>query len=82
MEPHTPTINTSLKNIELENEGNKYNCKIHVIKQFLNISLYLDNILKYEGYIPLYKIQMQIEALISYNINEIYEEINILNKDK
>ena len=73
------TLNLSLKNIEIENEGNKYICKIQIIKDILEISLFLNNILKYEGYITLNKIQNLIVAFIDYNINEIFEEINLLN---
>jgi len=75
-------INISLKSIELENEGNKYICKIQLINEILNISLYLNNnILKYEGNITLNKIQNQIGAFDEYNINEIFEEIKILNNN-
>ena len=73
-------INLSLKLVEIENEGNKYICKIQLINEILNISLYLNNnILKYEGNIALNKIQNQIGAFNDYNINEIFEEIKILN---
>ena len=75
-------LNISLKSIEIENEGNKYICKIQLINEILNISLYLNNnILKYEGNITLNKIQNQIGAFNDYNINEIFEEINILNNN-
>ena len=75
-------LNISLKSIELENEGNKYICKIQLINEILNISVYLNNnILKYEGNITLNKIQNQIGAFNEYNINEIFEEINILNNN-
>jgi len=61
---------------------NKYICKIQIIKQILNISLYINNnILKYEVNITLNKIQNQIGAFNDYNINEIFEEINILNNN-
>ena len=33
-------INISLKSIDLENEGNKYICKIQLINEIINISLY------------------------------------------
>ena len=79
MEDSLLTSNISLKNIEIENEGNKYICKIQIIKDILEISLFLNNILKYEGYITLNKIQNSIGAFIDYNINEIFEEINLLN---
>ena len=75
-------INISLKSIEIENEGNKYLCKIQLINEILNISLYLNNnILKYEGNITINKIQNQIRAFDEYNVNEIFEEINILNNN-
>ena len=71
-----------IKSFEIENEGNKYICKIQLINEILNISLYLNNnILKYEGNITLNKIQNQIGAFNDYNINEIFEEINILNNN-
>ena len=76
-----PTPNIYLKSIEIENEGKKYNCKIQIIKELLDISLYLDNIIQYEGYISLPKIQIQISTFIDFNINEIFEEINLLNND-
>jgi len=75
-------INISLKSIEIEYEGNKYICKIQLINEILNISLYLNNnILKYEGNITINKIENQIGAFDDYNINEIFEEINILNNN-
>ena len=48
------TQNILIKSVEIENEGNKYICKIQLINEILNISLYLNNnILKYEGNIIL-----------------------------
>ena len=72
--------NISLKKLEIENEGNKYICKIHIIKELLEISLFLDNSLKYEGYISLPQIQTSI-GVIDYNINEIFEEIKLLDSN-
>jgi len=75
-------VNLSLKTIEIENEGNKYICKIQLIKEILNISIYINNnILKYEGDIALNKIQNQIGAFNEYNMNDILEDINILNNN-
>ena len=70
-----------LKVIEINEGGIIYKCKIETFKNFIQILLYSDNILKYQGNIHISKIQTQIYALADYNINEIYEEINILNKD-
>ena len=75
-------INISLKSIEIEDVGNKYICKIQLINEILNISIYLNNnILKYESNITLNKIQNQIGAFNDYNLDEIFEEINILNNN-
>ena len=79
MEAPIPTPNLSIKNIEIEFEGKKFICKIQTIKDFLSISL--DNSLKYEGYINATKIQNQIGAFNNYNIDEIFEEINLLEND-
>ena len=43
------------------------------------VSLYINNEIKYEGNISLPRIQIQISTFINYNINDIFEEINILN---
>ena len=76
----------NIKTIEIK-EGenkykwNKYKCQIQIIKNFIQVSLYIDNILKSQGNIHISKIQYQIYALADYTINEIFEEINILNND-
>ena len=69
-----------IKSIEIENEGNKYICKIQIIKGILNVSIYINNTI-YEGNIKLNNIQNQIEVFNDYNIDEIFKEINILNKN-
>ena len=80
LEAPLPTFNpkTSIKDIEIENEGKKFNLKAQIIKEFLHISLLLDKKLIYEGYISLVKIQTKI-GIIEHNINENFGEINILN---
>ena len=80
MEQSKLAQNIFIKSVEIENEGNKFICKIQIINQILNISIY-NNILKYEGNITLNKIQNQFGAFNDYNINEIFEEINILNNN-
>ena len=69
-----------IKSIEIENEGNKYICNIQIIKEMLNISININNNI-YEGNIILNKIKNEIETFNDYNINEIFEEINILKKN-
>ena len=73
------TPNIRIKTIEINNEGNKYKCQIQIIKNFIVVSLYINNEIKYEGNISLPRIQIQISTFINYNINDIFEEINILN---
>jgi len=56
--------------------------RILLVEVIYYISLYInDNILKYEGNITINKIQNQIGTFNDYNINEIFEEINILNNN-
>ena len=73
-------MSSIIKSIEIENEGNKYICNIQIIKEILNISININNNI-YEGNIKLNKIKNEIETFNDYNINEIFEEINILNKN-
>ena len=56
--------------------------RILLIYVIYYISLYINNnTLKYEGNITINKIQNHIGAFNDYNINEIFEEINILNNN-
>ena len=73
------TPNMKMKTLEINNEGNKYKCQLQIIKNFIVVSLYINNEIKYEGNISLPRIQIQISTFINYNINDIFEEINILN---
>ena len=75
------TPNLNIKTFEIKEGENNYKCQIQIIKNFLQVSIYLDNKLKYEGNISLQKIQNQVILFSYYNINEIYEEINLLNVD-
>ena len=77
----TPFINPNMpfKPKEINYEGKKFICKIELIEQLIQINLFLDNKLKYKGYIFLEKIQTQIKAFFYYNLHEIYVEINQLN---
>ena len=81
MEAPFITLENPLKSIEINNEGNKYTCKIELIGELIQTNLFLDNKLKFKGNIFLEKIQSQIKAFFDYNINEIFEEINQLNFD-
>ena len=81
MEEISLTPNISIKTLELNEGGNNYKCQIQTIKDFLQVSLFIGDILKQEGTIHLSKIQNQVNAFNDYNINEIFEEINLLNKE-
>ena len=70
----------SIKSIEIENEGNKYDCNIQIINEILNIYINVNNTV-YKGNISLGEIKNQIRTFKDYNIKEIFEEINILNND-
>ena len=74
-------LTSNIKTLEIKECENKYKCQIQIIKNFIQVSLYIDNILKHQGNIHISKIQCQIYALADYTINEIFEEINILNND-
>ena len=79
MEKDILTPNSDIKQVEINEEGNKLKCKIQPIKTFILVSIYSGEVLKYEGSISLPKIQSQIYHFTTYNINEIYEEINLLD---
>ena len=79
MEAPIPTPTTSVKTIEVENNGKKLKCKIQIIEESLEAKIFLDCILIYKGIISLQQIQSQIKILLYFNINEIFEEISLLN---
>ena len=72
--------NTGLKTIEINEGGNGYKCQIQTIKDFIQISLFINNNIKQEGKIHISKIQNKISEFIGYNIHEIFEEINLLKR--
>ena len=75
-------LNTKTKEVKL-NFGEKiYKCQIKIFNKYLQVSLCNNNIIKYEGYIHLSRIQSQIFTFIDYTINEIFYEINKLKNDK
>lgn len=69
-------------NLNVELIENKYKYNFDIQKNFLQISLYFNNELKYVGCISLFNIKKQIYAFFDYDINEIYDEIDKLSKDK
>ena len=72
--------NINIKTMEI-NEGElSYKCEIQTIRKFLHISLYSGEDLKYQGNIHLSKIQFNL-GILNFNINEIFDEINSLDKD-
>ena len=81
MEEISKVPNIYIKTIKINEGEDKYECKIQTIKNFLQVSIYSENILKQEGSIHLTKIQNQIYAFADYTINDILEEINLLDND-
>ena len=74
-------IDSSQKSIEIYFEGKIFSCEIELNEEIIQVSLFLNNQIKYKGNIFLEKIQTQIKAFFDYNIYEIYEEINQLNSN-
>ena len=81
MEDICSTPNLSIKTVEINDGGNNYKCQIQTIKDFIQVSLFIEANLKQEGIIHITNIQSQIVAFINYEISEIFEEINLLNKE-
>ena len=78
MEASLQKSKISLKKVEIDFEGKKLNCKIQIIKEYLVISI--DSLFKYKGYAHLSEIKNQIS--FGYcDINDIFEKINLLDKD-
>ena len=61
-------------------EGN-YICKIEILEELIQSSIFLDNKLKYQGIINLQKVQAQIKTFLDYSIEEIFDEIKLLNQN-
>ena len=78
------TPNDNIKEIELIEENIKYKCEIKKEKDhlgdYLDISIY-NNKIKYKGCIHIYNIQYKL-GVLKYNIDYIFNSINILNKNK
>ena len=68
------TSNNNIKEIELIEENIKYKCQIQINKEYLDISIYNNNIIKYKGKIHISNIQYQL-GILNYNINEIFDVI-------
>ena len=79
MEKHILAPNSYIKQIGINEEGNKLKCKIQIIKASIQVSIFSGDILKYEGSISLPNIQNQIYHFTTYKISEIFEEINLLD---
>ena len=71
--------NFDIKVIKLNIGKDNYKCIIQIIQNYLQISIYSGDALKYQGNIHLSKIQTQIKTFLEYTIDEIFEEISLLN---
>ena len=81
MEDKKPPNIVSLKTVEINYEDKKYICKIQTLEELINVHIFLDNELKYNGNIFLEKIQVQIKAFFDYELSEIFDEINQLKEN-
>ena len=81
MEENNIIPNIDIKTIEIKEGENVYKCQIQIIKDFLQISLLSGNSLKYQGNIHISNIQIDL-GIYYINIKEIFDEINLLNKDE
>ena len=75
------TPNIDIKEIEINEDDNKYKCLIQIIKEFLHVSLYDSDILKYKGYMHISNIQHNL-GIYNFNIDDIFDEVKKLNNDK
>ena len=82
MEVYGQTTNINIKIFEIKEGEDKFKCEMQIIKNFLQVTLYLEDKVKYENNISLLQMQNQIITFSEYNINEIFKEINKLNIDK
>ena len=76
------TTNINIKTFEIKEGEDIFKCEMQIIKNILQITLYLEDKEKYENNISLLQMQNQIITFNEYNINEIFKEINKLNIDK
>ena len=73
--------NNKIKEIELIDGNIKYISQIQIEQEYLDISIYNDNIIKYKGKIHIINIQCQL-GVLNYTIDDIFDEINKLNNNK
>lgn len=69
------------KEIELNDGGNEYVCSIQKDKNNLDIYLLNNCIIKYKGNIHISNIEYNL-GIKDFNINDIFDEIFLLNKNK
>ena len=75
------TPGNNIKEIELIEGNIKYITQIQIDKDYLDISIYNDNIIKYKGKIHIINIQCQL-GVLNYTIDDIFDEIYKLNNNK
>ena len=75
------TPGNNIKEVELIEKDIKYISQIQIDKQYLDISIYNDNIIKYKGKIHIINIQCQL-GVLNYTIDDIFDEIYKSNNNK
>ena len=79
MEAPSSIQSNSMKIVQIENEGNIYICKLQIVDNSIEANIFLAESSIFKGSINLDKIKNQIRDFIDLNINEIFEEIDLLN---
>ena len=71
--------NLDIKTIQIKEGEKEYKCQIQIIQDLLQITLNLQDELKYEGRISLSNIQNQLPVFNDYQLEEIFYIISRLN---
>ena len=72
-----------LKNIDIISGDKSYSCEIKDNKdESITCKIYQDSLLKFEGKITLNEIYSTISAFKGYTMEEIFDALNDLEKDK
>ena len=77
MEAPTSIQSNSMKIVQIENEGNIYICKLQIVDNSIEANIFLAESSIFKGSINLDQIINQIKNLVDFNINEIFEEIDL-----
>ena len=75
------TENLDIKEIEINEGENKYIIQIQKIKENIHATIVDNNKIKYKGFKNISNILYKL-GIYNFDIDDIFDEINILNKEK